>query len=146
MFKLAFLILLYFLNFFYYASGCGYFHKMTTSYLNSVADRLPEIKYSWTREDVDGFLAPVKYHPTVFLQKHTILETPLKSACVRCGICLAVAEKLEQILKFALKSSISLQDFDEYLSSQLLRPICDFAFERFQFFLFNLNFMSFTFH
>ncbi|KAL0274791.1 UNVERIFIED_CONTAM: hypothetical protein PYX00_002831 [Menopon gallinae] len=96
-----------------------------------VADE--EIVYSRWRYhpppfEVDGFLAPVKYHATVLLQKNTVMTAPLSSACMKCGICIVVSEKLDQILDFALKSSISLEDFDQELSSHLLRPICDYAF------------------
>ncbi|KAK6626535.1 hypothetical protein RUM44_009008 [Polyplax serrata] len=109
--------------------SCAYFPKLADPSLSIDLGTIPEGQYSFTKDEVDGFSAPVKYHPTVYLQKYTVMEIPLNSACMKCGICLAVAEKLEQILHFALKSAISMEDFNDYLASQLLRPICDFAFQ-----------------
>lgn len=132
MYSRLILYLIYLVLCFHFTWACAYFPKLTESSngINGFLNGLPDQKYSFTKDEVDGFFAPVKYHPTVFLQKYTIMEAPLNSACIKCGICLAISEKLEHILRFALKSSISLQDFDGYLSSRLLRPICDFAFQR----------------
>lgn len=92
----------------------------------------PRWRYYTPPSEVDGFLVPIKYHATVMLQKNTIMTTPLSSACMKCGICMVVSEKLDQILDFALKSSISLENFDQELSAHLLRPICDYAFHRYR--------------
>ena len=117
----------------YRTLACGYFPQLTTEsslIIDGVLNEIPNCEYSFEKNEANGFLAPVKYHPTVLLQKYTMMDTPFNSACFKCGICLTVSEKLENILNFALKSSISLHDFDDYLSSQLLRPICDFGFKR----------------
>ena len=117
----------------YRTLACGYFPQLTTEsslIIDGVLNEIPNCEYSFEKNEANGFLAPVKYHPTVLLQKYTMMDTPFNSACLKCGICLTVSEKLENILNFALKSSISLHDFDDYLSSQLLRPICDFGFKR----------------
>lgn len=112
--------------------GCAYIPRILESeeFLENFNERAQDLKYSYSVDDVDGFFVRIKYKPTVLLQKNVILETPVSSVCFKCGVCLVVSEKLDQILSFAQTTSVSLKEFNDDMSANLLRPVCDFSFTR----------------
>lgn len=125
-------ILILILNIKIIVEGCAYIPKVLESaeFLGNYNERAQDIKYAYSIDEVDGFFVRIKYKPTVLLQKNVILETPISSVCFKCGICLVISEKLDQILSFAQTTSISLKEFDDDMSANLLRPVCDFSFNR----------------
>lgn len=112
------------------ALGCAFVPRFSESLISvTLNDDSPPVKYSQRIDIMGGFLVSIKYRPTALLQKQTIMETPMRSPCVKCAICIAVSEKLNDVLSFA-NASVDLTDFDEVSASDLLKPVCDYAFYR----------------
>ncbi|XP_069688756.1 uncharacterized protein [Periplaneta americana] len=61
-----------------------------------------------------------------------IASMPVTSACLRCGACLAVAEKLNETLVVAHETAYWMRRLDDDYVVELLRSLCNNGFEKLQ--------------
>ncbi|XP_069688747.1 marginal zone B- and B1-cell-specific protein-like isoform X2 [Periplaneta americana] len=60
-----------------------------------------------------------------------IASMPVTSACLRCGACLAVAEKLNETLVVAHETAYWMRRLDDDYVVELLRSLCNNGFENY---------------